>query len=251
MAMRRPRCIFNSAAALHRIFIAPIEQSSLLLTHRLPAPRTTSSPALLVQARRYAASPSPTERRLPHDDLIKCWSIRLVNEDGTLGEVRSTFDVLESLDRSTETLVQVTADETNAVPICKIMNKQAMREAEKARAKAARRGGTGGASKTLELNWAIDKNDLAHRMDRMRKFLQKGMKVEIVLASKRKGKQASEEEAEELLRSIKKVAKEMEGVKEVKPMEGKLLKSATLFFGRQQPAKDSVKEGTKGDTEDD
>ena len=124
---------------------------------------------------------------------------------------------------------------------------------EKARLKAARRGGTGSSSKTLEMNWAIDKNDLAHRMEKMTKFLQKGLKVEVALASKRKGKgrQATEEEAEELLRSIRDVARGVEGVREIKPIQGKLLKTVSMFFGGQQDAKDSAKGATKGDMKHD
>jgi translation initiation factor IF-3 len=113
------------------------------------------------------------------------------------------------------------------------MNKRAMRDAEKAKAKAARRGG-GAGTKTLELNWAIDKGDLGHRLDKMKTFLEKGLKVEIVLASKRRGKQATEEEAQLLLRKIKDAVKEVDGAKEMKPMEGKLLRTATVYLGKAE-----------------
>jgi translation initiation factor IF-3 len=165
--------------------------------------------------------------------MIKAWSIRLVNQDGTLGDIRSTHDVLESIDRGVETLVQVSPEQPGVPPVCKIMNKRAMRDAEKAKAKAARRGG-GAGTKTLELNWAIDKGDLGHRLDKMKTFLEKGLKVEIVLASKRRGKQATEEEAQLLLRKIKDAVKEVDGAKEMKPMEGKLLRTATVYLGKAE-----------------
>ena len=234
MAMRSSRCIFSTATALHRVFIAPIEQSTLLIT---PPPRARPSPAFH-QTRCYAAPPFP-ERRLPHDDLIKSWSIILVNDDGTLGEPRSTYDVLQTIDRSVETLVQVSPNEDATIPICKIMNRKAMREAEKAKAKAASRGGLVG-TKTLELNWAIDRGDLGHRLDKMKKFLDKGLKVEIALASKRRGKQATEEEAHALLRRIREAVKEVNGAKEVKPMEGRLLRTATLYIGKAEAGKESA-----------
>lgn len=231
MALRGSRCLFNSAVALHRVFVAPIEQSQVVLTHRPSPPRSATFSPSLLQTRRYASGPDSTERRLPHDDLIKSWSIRLVNEDGTLGDIRSTQDVLESIDRGIETLVQVSPEQPGVPPVCKIMNKRAIRDAEKAKAKAARRSG-GSGTKTLELNWAIDKGDLGHRLDKMKTFLEKGLKVEIVLASKRRGKQATEEEAQVLLGKIKEAVKEVEGAREVKPMEGKLLRTATVYLGK-------------------
>jgi translation initiation factor IF-3 len=111
------------------------------------------------------------------------------------------------------------------------MNKRAMREAEKAKAKAARSGAAAAGSKTLELNWAIDQGDLRHRLEKMKKFLEKGLRVEIALASKRKGKQATPEEAQALLKRIREVVKE-QGAKELKPMEGQMLRAATLYLGK-------------------
>ena len=239
MTMRSSRCISSTAMALHRVFIAPIEQSNRILSRRIPPPRSRLSP-ILPQRRCYAALTTP-ERRLPHDDLIKSWSVIIVNEDGTLGEPRSTYDVLQSINRSVESLIQVSPSEEGAIPICKIMNKKAMRDAERAKAKAASRGGAVG-TKTLELNWAIDRGDLGHRLEKMKKFLDKGLKVEISLASKRRGKQATEEEAKALLKKIREVVKGVNGAKEVKPMEGHLLKTATLYIGKMETGKESAKE---------
>lgn len=162
--------------------------------------------------------------------MITSWSVCLVNEDGTLGEPRPKFDVLETMDRTQDVLVQMAPAEPGQPPVCKIMNRRAMREAEKAKIKAARIGGV--TSKTLELNWAIDKGDLGHRLDKMKQFLGKGHKVEIVLAGKRKGKQATPEEAQALIQSILAAVEEVAGAREIKPMEGKLLGTTKIFLGR-------------------
>ena len=61
-----------------------------------------------------------------------------------------------------------------------------MRDAEKAKAVAARRSIV--ATKTIELNWAIDGNDLGHRLQRIKDFLGKGNRVEVMMAPKRKGR---------------------------------------------------------------
>lgn len=99
--------------------------------------------------------------------------------------------------------------------------------AEKAKAKAARGSIT---EKTIELNWAIDGNDLNHRLTKMKGFLEKGFRVDVVLGAKRKGRKATEEEAEALIEKIKKAACEVEGTRESKPKEGKLLGMLTLQF---------------------
>ena len=115
------------------------------------------------------------------------------------------------------------------------MNKQAMREAEKAKGKANKNPGA--TIKTIELNWAIDGNDLGHRLNKVKEFLGKGFKVEVVLAEKRKGRKATEEEAQDLLRRIREAVKEVDGARESKPMEGKLLKPATIYAEGKAPPK--------------
>jgi translation initiation factor IF-3 len=216
--------------ALHRVFIAPIEQSNLRFAQRISPSKITSPSLLLSQQRRSYAAPS--ERRLPHDDLIKSWSVILVKEDGTLSEPRSKADILETMGRAVNTLIQVAPGEPGMPPICKIMNKRAVRDAEKVKAKAARSGAV--TTKTLELNWAIDMGDLGYRLERAKQFLGKGYKVEVVLASKRKGKQATPEEAQALIDKSMTMVGEVDGAKEVKPMEGKLLGTATIYLGKVQ-----------------
>jgi translation initiation factor IF-3 len=107
------------------------------------------------------------------------------------------------------------------------MDKKAMRDAEKAKAKKERSSAV--TVKTIELNWAIDGNDLRHRLDRIRDFLERGWRVEVMMAPKRKGRKASEEEARELVDRIRGVVGDVEGARESKAMEGKLLGTATIF----------------------
>jgi translation initiation factor IF-3 len=126
-----------------------------------------------------------------------------------------------------ESLVVVVPGGPGVPPICKIMNKEAMRAAEKAKAKAGRGVVT---TKTIELNWAIDGNDLTHRIAKLKGFLEKGYRVEVVLAPKKKGRKATEEDAERVMGRIKGAVGEVRGAKEFKPMEGKLLGLTTLCF---------------------
>ena len=125
------------------------------------------------------------------------------------------------------------------------MNKKAMRDAEKAKQVAARKSMV--ATKTIELNWAIDGNDLEHRLHRMRDFLGKGNKVEVMMAPKRKGRKATEEEARVLVQRIRE-AIEREGARESKTMEGKLLGTATIYAeGKRKRNLEHEIEGAKED----
>ncbi|KAE9370347.1 hypothetical protein N431DRAFT_426723 [Stipitochalara longipes BDJ] len=238
--MKSSRCAFSTAAALHRVFIAPIEhlpsrQPQFQFTRRTIFSTSTSTLQSRARAPRHLlphqqkcyASSAAVKSRLPRDDEIKAWSITVVGEDGKLQDPRPTLDVLDSIDRKKDSLVVVVPGEPGVPPICKIMNKEAMRAAEKAKLKSARGSVT---EKTIELNWAIDGNDLNHRMMKMKGFLQKGYRVEVVLGAKRRGRKATAEEAEELIARVRAAVAEVEGTKESKPMDGKLLGVLTLQF---------------------
>ncbi|KAE8450963.1 hypothetical protein EG329_005403 [Mollisiaceae sp. DMI_Dod_QoI] len=238
--MRNLKCVSSTATALHRVFIAPIEQSQLQLHQRTPLLTSLSTskppPFLLNQQKRTLVSLVRAEKsRLPRDDEIKSWSVVLVDEDGKLQEPRSTMAILDSMDRKKDSLVVVKPGEPGVPPICKIMNKVAMREAEKARRKAEKKGGI--TIKSMELNWAIDGNDLGHRLNKLKEFLMKGQRVEVLLAGKKKGRKATEDEARAVIKRIKGVLTEVDGAREMKPMEGKFLGTATLFLeGKVQKA---------------
>lgn len=164
----------------------------------------------------------------PRDENIQAYEVQVVDEDNSLKPPAPLSQVLYSLDRKTYTLVQVSPPEAGKLPVCKIFGKKALREAERAKAKPPKSPAT--LTKQLELNWAIDPNDLGHRLNKMQEFLEQGRRVEIILAGKRKGRKATEDEAQTVLKRIRGRVKELEGVRESKEMEGKVLGQATLFF---------------------
>jgi translation initiation factor IF-3 len=216
--------MFNAATALQRVFVAPIEQSSTKFL-RYPTLSPLQQHRTIILKKTSTAVP---EDRLPRDNEIRAWSVQVVNAEGKLDEPRSTASILKSLDLKTHTLQTVVAGGPGVVPICKIINKQEAFAAKRAAKKAGKNPGA--IIKTVELNWAIDANDLGHRLNRVKEFLQKGNKVEIVLASKKKGKKATQEEAEALIKRVKETVDSVEGAREIKKMEGNILATATLFY---------------------
>ncbi|KAJ5050682.1 uncharacterized protein L3040_002557 [Drepanopeziza brunnea f. sp. 'multigermtubi'] len=265
--MRSSRCVSSIATALHKIFILPLEHRQSQFAIRTTSTSSTSfhstllsPPPIQYQQRRYASKYKATEKpttaeksRLPRDDEIRSWSVSLVDENGRLCDPRPTHDVLATIDRKVSTLVVVVPADphTHAPPICKIFNKQALRESETARLKAAKGGGV--TTKTMELNWAIGANDLGHRMGKLKGWLEKGWRVEVLVAGKRKGRKANEEEAEGVLGAVRGVLAEAGG-KETKPMEGKVslgegkgLGTVTLYLEGKVKKEGAEKSGEAGD----
>ncbi|RDW88631.1 hypothetical protein BP6252_00663 [Coleophoma cylindrospora] len=234
--MQTSRCISSTASALHRVFVIPTEQlqrTAYMQSSALrPTPNTFASKLLVQHQRRYASMPS-TARRLPRNEEIKAWSVSLRNAEGKLDPPRSTADILKSIDRSSYSLVTIVAGSPGVPPICKVVSMKDEYKAAKAKQKQAKNPGA--TTKEVELNWAIDENDLGHRMDRVKEFLGKGYKVEVLLAKKRKGKAATLAQALGVVQRIRDTIASVEGAKESKPMEGKVLETATIFAEGKVP----------------
>ena len=212
-------------------------------THHPPQPQTapfSSTPPHLAKTR---LAEIRTEK---WDEEIAALQLHLV--DPTTNELykdpltnaprppRTRYDVLRSIDRTTHRLVQVQAASTELdnLPVCKIVSKKAAyqnTERRKREAKEKKRAQAASSSlKTLELNWAIDGNDLRHRLERVAGFLAEGRKVEVILAAKKKGRKASEAECEGVLERLRGAVGGVEGAREVKRMEGKVGGFAVLEF---------------------
>jgi translation initiation factor IF-3 len=117
--------------------------------------------------------------------------------------------------------------------LCKIMNKQARLKAEAAAKKAARLKTVG--NKEVELNWAIADHDLQHKLKRLGEFLEKGMRVEVLIGQKRHGRKAERTEADKVLADVREMAKNAGG-KEMKAEGGfPAVMKITLQGSRKEP----------------
>ena len=161
--------------------------------------------------------------------------------DSRLSEPQLLSDVLSTRERDEKgkftQFVQEVSPPTAELPypVCKMYDKKAAREAEEAKRKAAKAvKKTSRQSKHLELSWTVSDNDLEHRTARMKEFLKKGWKVEVVFGSQRrsgwaKRREASEEEAMGVLEKIRRAVGEVEGAQE-RTMQGTVGKEAILSF---------------------
>ena len=142
-----------------------------------------------------------------------------------------TAKVIRGLDKRTHVL-RVVAQGPGGVPICKVFDLAAEEEAaaareerekEREREKKAR-------YKIIEVGWGIAENDLGMKMAKMRKFLEDGCRVEVVLVRKRGGKRVAAEECEGLVDMVKGAVMGVEGAKEAKPRDGEVGKSLRMYI---------------------
>lgn len=226
------------AQALYQTFVQPTLSKTI--------PRQPNSRYQLPTGRcRPFSTTKPLPRTHAWNSEIEAHRIWVVNPetDKLLESPRLRDDVLRELDPKTHTLVEVglSPDVTKEehIPVCKILTRKGIFEAEKRKKAAAkeRKKSTPAAMKTIELNWAIDSKDLSHRLSKAVGFLQEGRKLEIVLASKKRGRKASPQECEEVLARVKGLMDEVEGVREVQAFEGKLGGVATWMMQGTLPKK--------------
>lgn len=233
-----------------------------------------------------------TKSRFPRDRDIVHKLVVVRGEDGRLSEPQRTSDVLASLDLRVNSLVVIALPETELerskrkakeqeneegeeeeeeeggegeeggakssgkssrpeYPICRVVDKMAEHEAAVEKAKVERKKSVG--SKEVEVNWAIAPNDMQTKLRQLKKFLSKGMRVQILMLSRpqKKKKKATEDQAREVLRAVKEAIDEVPGSKEYKGMEGAVGGQMRIFVEGPQGGvrvETTPSEGAKAET---
>ncbi|KAL2841558.1 translation initiation factor IF-3, C-terminal domain-containing protein [Aspergillus pseudoustus] len=173
-----------------------------------------------------AAFGSPDMPEQLKDEAIGTQYIRLVNEDGSLDPPERLTNILRSIERPENFVLQLSPkSRTDEPPVCKIVNRALLRDMERASAKAAR--ATKASVKQMELNWAIDNNDLTYRLKQITTFLDKGAKVEITLMRKKHKRPPTVEEVKSVIDKVLQTVKDA-GALQTKPMEGEPGKRLTI-----------------------
>ncbi|OCL08589.1 hypothetical protein AOQ84DRAFT_431652 [Glonium stellatum] len=243
-----PTHLSGPARALYRVFIQPsLHASRAPLPTPLRAAPSPLQPSLLpLSSRRHKSYAKDTTRQsltdiFITDEAIRSPYINLVDATGFHPAV-PLRQVLRSFDRALYHLIQVAPgsappdpnsgaapgpDNHAALPTCKLVSKQELREQQRAKLalknKARSRGGAGTAgAKQLEVNWAIGPNDLRHRLVRLKEFLGQGRKVEVLLAPRKQGRRATALEAQAVVARVREAVGECEGAVEVREPEGKV-----------------------------
>ncbi|KAF1938439.1 hypothetical protein EJ02DRAFT_457896 [Clathrospora elynae] len=259
-----PSHISGTSRALYRVFIAPnLRTTTSIPLLYAPAfapsfPSSVSTPSLTsrttIRTKKYTKD---TRRHALSDyyvldSAIAADAVNLVDEDGRFHNGVPLNEALAGFNKTTHHLVQMTpgkvdeygrADPDN-LPTCRVISKMDLRAQHQRKLETLRRQakgqGAGPTPKSLELNWAIATGDLKHRLENMKKFLREGRKVEIMLGPKKKGKKASAEEAEAVLKTLREAVAECKGAWEVKS-EGQVGEVMTVVFeGRKIEKKEAT-----------
>ncbi|KAK0728277.1 hypothetical protein B0T26DRAFT_697465 [Lasiosphaeria miniovina] len=256
--MKGSRCLFNSAAALRRVFVGnALPSEGPWQMHRLILPLASSSRAAAPssQLRGFVSSaPLSANRggakkqlklpadRYPRDRNIDSPWIQLRDEEtGRLLEPERTRDVLARIDLKNYSLVTLMMpkvageegeDDTaaegddaarktgNPYPVCRIIDRRAEYAEALAKNKEERKQNV--STKEVEINWAIDPHDLQTRLRQVKGFLNDGFKVEITMQRnpKKRKKVASADEARETYQTLRAAIADVPGTTDVKPPVG-------------------------------
>ncbi|KAF2834240.1 hypothetical protein M501DRAFT_1001398 [Patellaria atrata CBS 101060] len=230
--------------ALYRVFVQPSRNPvSRLRIPPIPTRNHTSHVLIRFPRSQYrtykGAQRFPVVTDKPYDENIPSSTVSLIL-DGKVQEPQRLFTLLGTLNREEEVLVQVSPPESDSVPLVRIYSRAALYTAAREKEKTDKVRRKGLATKELEMNWAIDGNDLAHRLSRLKEFLGQGRRVDVTLAPKKKGRKATLEEARELLQTLTKSAEET-GAKILK-QEGALERVMMLTFSKDNKTRNAVEE---------
>ena len=232
----------TTAEALQRVFLPAVRSlpTTSLCVRRKPLHQnahrhvSTRSPAGTFDlSGRFVSSAKfgpKLSSRNPHpiDEAINALDIHVVQADEKLSPPQSLTHLLWKIDRKTHMIEQHSA--IDGIPVCRVIDRAEARAAQKQRRKTKAKNPEQ-MKKYLELNWAIDQNDLQHRLGKLRQFLMEGRRVEVFLAKKKKRmRDATQAEGRETLKKIKECVGGVDGAKELKAMEGRFLERATLFY---------------------
>ena len=256
--------ISSTSRALYRVFIAPNLRAT---TNGIPLqfapafaptygpPSAIVNPLNQTQVRTKTFAKKDTRRHALSDyfvidNAIEAPRVNFVDADGKFFENVAIIDALNSFNKITHHLVQVTpgrvdefgVQDPDYPPVCRVISKIDLRAQHERKVDAARkqsRGVVATPQKNLELNWAIGGGDLKHRLKKLQEFLLEGRKVEVLLGPKKRGKKATTEEADKVLKAVIDAVGECKGAKEVK-REGAVGAVLTIVFeGRKNEEKNN------------
>lgn len=267
-----PTHISGTSRALYRVFVAPTLRTPTSIpllwapafashqAHPSSPPSLTSHTTIRTKVYKKDIARHALTDHYVLDSAIRSPHINFVDDNGIFHPNMPIADALFRVNQLTHYLVQVTPgavdeygrQDPNDLPTCRMVTKMALREQHQRKLELARRQAKGISAgptpKNLELNWAIAGGDLKHRLGKLHEFLREGRKVEVLLAPKKKGRQGTEEEANNLVKAVRDAVLDCKGAKEVKS-EGAIGGVLTLTFEGGKEELKKKKEAKKAEKE--
>ena len=239
----------STSRALYRVFVAPNLPPYYPVLFRASLHSPQATPLLpQIHKRTLYYRKKPVQRHAltdyyTFDNAIEASHVNLVDEDGVFHTNVPILNALRKYNRVTHHLLLVdpgTVDEFGVsdpddLPTCKVTSKidlrnQFQKKVDLKQREESGKLGTGGDGKKLELNWAIAGGDLTHRLAKLQDFLREGRKVDVTLGPKRRGKEATKDEADAVLKAVRDAVLDCKGASETKDPDGVVGGVMTLFF---------------------
>jgi translation initiation factor IF-3 len=257
--MRHSSHLLSPARALHRILLLELSNASKTATATsssyssiripqlissqsrriIPSPTTTTTSSAQCHPRRaYSSAPAAKKSaQALHDHDIPYQWVRIRDAEGKLSAPQRTESVLITLPakHSLVMLAHPPPQDPNSATvqisaaICRIVDYTSIKTTEKAE-KQQQQQVAAQQTKQLEFSWSIAPNDLTHKIKRLQEFLEKGMRVEVLLARKKGGRVAAPDEAAALVERVREIAAAVPGTAEYKRADGSPGSRITLFF---------------------
>jgi len=162
-------------------FISPRAAAAVSLL-QLPALRKCRISGLITAPVRYAAHRAampgahhPRNRDIPHH------TVQVVREEGGLGPPTPLSDVLQSIDSKSQ-YVQLVSEDPQ--PLVKILNKLEQYNKLKEWQKRQKGVAASNVRKEIQMTWGVESSDFTHKVNKARKELERGSRVELVFAPK-------------------------------------------------------------------
>jgi translation initiation factor IF-3 len=153
---------FRSTSSASLVRLAAVHKCSI----RLPTLRVC-----------YATQPGsdrPRDRDIPHS------IVHVADEDG-LGPPTALSHLLASIDIKSH-FIQLVAETPK--PIVKIIDKKENYEKRKQRQKRRKEALASNVQKEIQMTWNIEPGDMAHKLKKIQKEVEKGTRIELVFAPK-------------------------------------------------------------------
>ncbi|KAK8162523.1 hypothetical protein IWX90DRAFT_487297 [Phyllosticta citrichinensis] len=235
--MAAPRQLIRPAQALARVLAQPSFQPARFnLAAKLQIPVALPITQIRTAVRKPFTKDRDKDPRVQKsvvDEQIGSLYVNIVQDDGTFVPEQRLRDVLKDMDRISYFLLQVAKaqeDHEHPYPVCRIIPKDELRNMEKE--KNRKKKTWDDLTKMVEITWSIAKHDLDNQMKRMTQFLEQGLRVEVVLGPKKRGRTATPEEIEAVHKKIKETVASIPGIKEYAEAEGEVGRVLSLFYGK-------------------
>lgn len=149
--------------------------ATLPSTHKCHIPRSITVPVRHVKHQAMPGADHLRDRDIPYH------IVQLVNEDGRLEPPAPLSHIIASIDSKTHFVELVSEDPQ---PLVKIKNKKQeyikMKEWKRRQKEVA----ASNIQKEIQMTWGVELGDLAHKLKKVRKELERGNRVDLVYAPK-------------------------------------------------------------------